>query len=92
MSKTLQAVRGMNDVLPDAADRWLFVDPLFVPLLVALQDRLDCVAGFADDSSSADQVVLGPVFRGDRTGVEADRDGQRGLDVGEEVANGGGER
>ncbi|MCP5321806.1 MAG: long-chain fatty acid--CoA ligase [Pseudomonadales bacterium] len=38
-------------IIRDAADRWLFVDPLFVPLLVALQDRLDCVAGF---------VILGP--------------------------------
>ena len=38
-------------IIRDAADRWLFVDPLFVPLLAAMQDRLEAVAGF---------VILGP--------------------------------
>jgi len=38
-------------IVEHAEDRWLFVDPAFVPLLEALKHRLGCVEGF---------VILGP--------------------------------
>ena len=38
-------------IVEHAEDRWIFVDPAFVPLLEALKHRLGCVEGF---------VILGP--------------------------------
>ncbi|MCG3168517.1 MAG: 3-methylmercaptopropionyl-CoA ligase [Pseudomonadales bacterium] len=47
-------------IIRDAADRWLFVDPVFVPLLAGMQDRLGSVAGF---------VILGPAGHAERSGL-----------------------
>ncbi|MBP6381751.1 MAG: long-chain-fatty-acid--CoA ligase [Pseudomonadales bacterium] len=38
-------------IVGHAEDRWIFVDPAFVPMLEALKDRLGCVEGY---------VILGP--------------------------------
>ncbi len=47
-------------IIRDAADSWLFVDPLFVPLLATMQERLDSVQGF---------VILGPAGAAERSGL-----------------------
>ena len=47
-------------IVQHAEDRWLFVDPAFVPLLVPIQDQLPSVETF---------VILGPAAAAEHTGL-----------------------
>ena len=47
-------------IVNHAEDRWLFVDPAFIPLVRALQDRLPTIEGF---------VILGPAAAAEGCGL-----------------------
>ncbi|WP_237066715.1 long-chain-fatty-acid--CoA ligase [Microbulbifer guangxiensis] len=40
-------------IIRHAEDRWLFIDPMFIPLLEALSDQLECVKGYVVLTNSA---------------------------------------
>ena len=53
-------VEQIEYIVQHAEDRWLFVDPAFVPVLVPIQDRLPAVEAF---------VILGPAAAAENTGL-----------------------